>query len=60
MDAFQSLDPLNNPLLVESESVCLLTSEEDVATKTDFARLKLPVRSGPDPFEIFSTLFQLG
>ena len=60
MDPFPSLGSLKDPLLVKSKSVCLLTSEEDVDAKTDFAWLELPVRSGPGPFELCSTLFQLG
>ena len=39
---------------MESKSVCQLTSEDEVDTKTDFAR------SGPDPSELSPTLFQLG
>ena len=60
MDAFPSLGPLKDLLLVESKSVFLMTSEEDVDTKSDFARLELPVRSGPGPFGLSSTHFQLG
>lgn len=60
MDPFPSLGLLKDPLLVKSKSVCLLTSEEDVDAKTDFAWLELPVRSGPGPFKLCSTLFQLG
>ena len=60
MNAFPSLSPFKNSRLVESKSVFLLTSEEDVDTKTNFARLKLPVRSGRGPLEISSALFQLG
>ena len=59
MGAFPSLAPLKDPLLVESKSVCLLTSEEDADTKFDFATLELPVRSRLGPFELSSTLFQL-
>ena len=60
MNAFPSLSPLKNFRLVESKSVFLLTSEEDVDTKTNFARLKFPVRSGRGPLELSSALFQLG
>ena len=35
IDTFPFLDQLKDPLLVESKSVLLLTSEEDVYTKTE-------------------------
>ena len=60
MDPFPSLGLLKDPLLVKSKSVCLLTSEEHLITKTDFASLEISVRAGPGLFELSSTLFQLG
>ena len=60
MDPFPSLGLSKDPLHVKSKSVCLLTSEEHLITKTDFASLEISVRAGPGLFELSSTLFQLG
>ena len=60
MNVFPSLSPLKNHLPVEPKLICVLTSEKDVDTKTDFARLELPARPRRGLFELSSTLLQLG